>query len=256
MIYPQATAPQAPVNPTFGLGLGLGGAGSGFSPVSIAGLLLWAKADAGTWQLSTLSTPAVADGDPVGGWVDQAGLGHNLLQATGANRPTLKLAIQNSLPIIRFNGSNNYLRTATYTDNQPLTRFVVCHLLSVGAPATNDVMVDGFSANTTLFFSDTTPQTGIYAGAQIVDGANDPTSWGVATLQYNTTTSIYRWNRVQKASGSVSSTNSAGMTVGANGAGSRATQIDVGEVIEYTGALSAYQMLVVETYLKNRWGTP
>lgn len=38
-----------------------------FSPLSIPGLKLWLKADGTLWQDSARTTPAIADGDPVGG---------------------------------------------------------------------------------------------------------------------------------------------------------------------------------------------
>lgn len=61
----------------------------------------WIKSDGTKFQDFAGTTPAVADGDPVG-LVNDAGLGgHNAGQATVGNRTTLKLAIQNGQPVFR-----------------------------------------------------------------------------------------------------------------------------------------------------------
>jgi hypothetical protein len=81
-----------------------GAGGLGFVPTQIAGLTFWLRADMGTWQDQGGSvTPAAADGDPVGRWVDQSG---NAADVTGYNsttqRGTLKLSQVNGKPVIRF----------------------------------------------------------------------------------------------------------------------------------------------------------
>jgi hypothetical protein len=65
--------------------------GQRFDPSKLPGLQLWLRADRGLYQDSALTTPAVADGDPVGGWKDQSGQGRHATQATAAARPTLVL---------------------------------------------------------------------------------------------------------------------------------------------------------------------
>lgn len=80
-----------------------------FSPLDIAGLQLWLRADAGAYQDAAMTTPAVLDADPVGGWADQSGNGNHVTQATAGSRPILKLAIQNGLPVVRFDGADDYM---------------------------------------------------------------------------------------------------------------------------------------------------
>lgn len=83
-----------------------------WTPADIPGLQIWLKADAGTYQNSALTTPAVADGAPVGGWVDQSGRGNTVVQASAPDKPELKVAALNGLPVVRFNGSSDVLATA------------------------------------------------------------------------------------------------------------------------------------------------
>lgn len=70
------------------------------SPPS-SNLIFWLKADAGRWTDTGGTTAANSDGDLVARWDDQSGNGNHVTQATGGNRPVLKLAIMNSLPVLR-----------------------------------------------------------------------------------------------------------------------------------------------------------
>src|SRR6185503_18751932 len=69
-----------------------------FSPSDISGLKIWLKADAGAGS---------SDGDPVGTWTDQSGTSHDFTQATSGKKPLYKTNIQNSLPVVRFDGSDD-----------------------------------------------------------------------------------------------------------------------------------------------------
>lgn len=74
---------------------------------------VWIKADGTLFQDFARSTPAIADADPIGSVTDAGGAGNNAGQATVGNRPTLKLAIQNGLPVIRGSGSGQQLFIGT-----------------------------------------------------------------------------------------------------------------------------------------------
>lgn len=88
-----------------------------WSPASISGLTSWQRADKDVYQDSGLTTPATADGDPVGGWVDQTGNGNHLVQSTGASRPVLKLTVVNGRNAVRFDGVDDYfLRNVQSSD--------------------------------------------------------------------------------------------------------------------------------------------
>lgn len=72
--------------------------GGAFTPTDIAGLQLWLKAD----------SLSLSDNDPISTWTDSSGNGNN---ATGTltARPLYKTNIINSLPVVRFDGSNDNL---------------------------------------------------------------------------------------------------------------------------------------------------
>lgn len=69
------------------------------SPDDLAGLILWLKADA----------LGLSDNDPVASWTDSSGEGNNAVQASGSAQPLFKTNVLNSLPVIRFDGSDDSL---------------------------------------------------------------------------------------------------------------------------------------------------
>src|SRR5262245_63972414 len=91
------------------LGAGSGASSGGLTPDQVSGLRLWLKSDTQTYQDSGFSTPATADGDPVGGWKDQSGGARDVTQATSASRGTLKLSQVNGKPVVRFDGTDDFL---------------------------------------------------------------------------------------------------------------------------------------------------
>lgn len=69
---------------------------------------LWLKADRGVFSDAACTTPA-SSGNDVACWQDQSGNGWSYTQATSGNRPNFLTAIQNNQPVIRFNGTSDYL---------------------------------------------------------------------------------------------------------------------------------------------------
>lgn len=78
-----------------------------FNPSDIANLDLWLRADAGTFQDVAMTIPAVINGDPIGGWQDQASSGNHATQAGAAQQPNLQLAVVNGMPVVRFIQANS-----------------------------------------------------------------------------------------------------------------------------------------------------
>lgn len=101
-----------------GIGLGLSSyrvpiGNSQFNPTQIAGLQLWLDgSDLTTLYQSSGGSLAAADGDPVGYWLDKSGNGRHVTQSSGVNKPTVRLNVKNSLPIVRF-ASSHFLSLAS-----------------------------------------------------------------------------------------------------------------------------------------------
>jgi hypothetical protein len=101
-----------------------------FNPSRIDGLQLWLDASNGLFDATSGGNPVATDGSSVARWEDRSGNSRNASQATSANRPILKTAVQNGRNGIRFDGSNDSMATASFAHSVPLTLFLVCKRLS------------------------------------------------------------------------------------------------------------------------------
>jgi hypothetical protein len=72
------------------------------------------------------------DGDSISQWDDSSGNGKHATQATGGNQPVYKTGIANGLPVVRFDGTSDYL-TASALINDDASRTLVV----VAKPRTN-----------------------------------------------------------------------------------------------------------------------
>ena len=107
-----------------------GGAVAAFKPTDISGLQLWLDATTGLFDATSGGSAVTTDGSAVARWEDQSGNGRNATQGTSNNRPILKTSVQNSKNGIRFDGSNDFMTTASFAHSVPLTIFLVCKRLS------------------------------------------------------------------------------------------------------------------------------
>ena len=247
-------------------------------PTSISNLASWFKADAGTYKDSALTTAATADGDPVGGWVDQSGNAYNALQSTSANRPTLKLNQQNSLPTILFTSASSTFLTLGTALGRPRNYTIFC-VMAVDSPTTRQIphgSISSAGASDTAWGDYVVSQTGTTsasANPNFGDGTNNtsvytPAVWVASTYNYMTyihrdnDTTINVWkNGTQQSVTALSSAAyqnyghvynfSLGREGDYNGL---YLQGHIGEFIVYNGALVPSDRASVESYLSTRWG--
>lgn len=144
------------------------------------------------WQDSARTTPATADGDPVGAWDDASVSAAHALQATAGKRPLLKTAGNglNSIPVLRFDGTDDALRS-TLSAQAAQTVFIVARKNSaVGATADTALAIGTGNGQVTTL---STSGTGYLfyanqAGAiQVCDGT--PTNWNIIALALPSTSS-------------------------------------------------------------------
>ena len=101
-----------------------------WTPNNISGLVLELVADSETYQASTLTTPAVADGDLVGGWGDTSTLLNHAKQTTNELRPVLKTGISNGKSMVRVDGTGLKL---DIVDADSLDLQAPCFIVMVGS---------------------------------------------------------------------------------------------------------------------------
>ncbi len=97
---------------------------SGFIVIPLLVFLLLTAATPVIWYDASRMTSA--DALPVVEWTDFSGSGNTAAGSTGTARPTFKTSIQNSLTIVRFDGSNDFLSFANFAmPAQPNTVIIV-----------------------------------------------------------------------------------------------------------------------------------
>ena len=94
---------------------------------------------AGWWDATKIT--GLEDGDPVGTWSDLSGNGKDLSQASAGNKPTYKTDIQNGLPAVLGDGSDDYINKDWTSVDQPNTHFVAGQFLTLK----NSLMADSYS---------------------------------------------------------------------------------------------------------------
>lgn len=216
-------------------------AAAGFSPADLSGLAVWFKADAIT---------GLSDNDPVSTWNDSSGNSRNATQ-TGTLRPTYQTAEQNGLPIVRSDGSDDYLNTATFTTvAQPFTLFMVFKVTA------NTYILDSDSNNVNVIsYVPSSNFLRFNAGLNVQYADALPIGYSAFTMLGNGASSLIRKDGVQKDAASGGTNGIGQLFIGASFLGTAASQTDFAEIILYSGDKTA-DFATVESYLKTKWGTP
>ena len=226
--------------------------GGAFSPLDIAGLQLWLDGSdiATLFQDSAKTTPVTADGDVVGAMADKSGNGRDLLQATTANKPLYKTAIQNGLSVVRFDGTDDKLGPTVFTLNQPFTIVMVINQITW---TDLDYISDGGTDTTTAIHLRTiTPTIAMYAGSISCDNTGLTVgSFGILRALFNGASSVSEVNNNTEQTGNVGAANAGGFTIGrVTTSPSRHPNIEIGEVVIYNSSIK-YQGL--KNYLNSKW---
>lgn len=221
-------------------------AGGAFAPTDIAGCTLWTSADEITGK---------SDGDIVLTWNDQSGNTNDMTTAT--NGPTYKTSIINSLPILRFDGSNDLLETVAASIGPNYTLFLVAQYVTGAATG----IIDSDQSPDRLFqyrwsganiqFIGFNSVGGTGSDTQAVTRANAVVYTGVR----DTGTVEAFIDGVSGGSTAVSGTNATKtnrVRVGQWQGGVSA--YDLGEVVMYDSALGSTDRAAVEDYLATKWG--
>lgn len=222
---------------------------SNFSPLSIAGLQLWLKADVAVY--SDAGSTLAVNSDPVAQWNDVSGSNHHVSQATASKRPTLLTGIKAGLPVVRFDGVDDFLISSGFTLNQPHTRLGV--IINRSATAGANVMVDGITDDLGYWYWTAADTLTMHAGAAVTT-TGVGTDWNVIRGVFNGVSSKLSINAGAAGTGDVGAGNAGGITLGSGGAGAAYwTDCDIGEILEYDTALSDANVANLLNYLNNRW---
>ena len=242
-----------------------------FSPSDISGLKLWVKAD----EISGLS-----DGDPVSTWNDNSGVSNTLTSSSTA-RPIYKTSILNSLPVVRFDGSNDVMSKSSPSGVTNISGMTIFLVVKQASLSTNQVYAtvwdyatqgcwafqtgDVNSDEMTLYIAENITSAGSNHASST--DANLTAGFYLIALVYDG--SLTNANRVKIYK------NGSATTTGPDGGSTIATTLtsatadlrlgqfggsltrnfngDMAEVIIYNSALGSTDRGNVESYLRTKW---
>lgn len=170
-------------------------------PTSIGGCVLWLPPDLSYMQTADVGDPGnpTVDGESVGRWLDASGIGNDGTQGSATARPSYYSAIQNSLPMVSYDGGDhlsvNGVASSIAGSDTAFTIAIVHKfndttgidsLFSAGRSATNTPMLR-IAPNATFYQCYKQDDTG--AGVGITGtGATRDTAAHLWLLRFNGTT--------------------------------------------------------------------
>lgn len=234
------------------------GRAKAFTPASLPGLVLWLDPTYGLYQETTgasATTPAVADGDPVGTWL--ARTGQYLTAASDTERPTLKPV--SGFPLVRTDGVDDMLASAApvttkitfsmfavHKFNAKDSSGILCHNGSTdgwgfvlhGAVTTADVLFENVG-NNDFACADA---TATYRLWQALYGGSTLRAYSEGALQLTSTPTQPSPPTTRFSVG-----NGGNLT-------SKTAHCDVREIVIYDRVITEAERLQVQSYLQARWG--
>ena len=173
----------------------------------------------------------------------------NDVTASGTTKPLWIDNVQNGLPVIRFDGSDDRMTGTTPSYSLPNTLFMVCTTPN----ADSEAMFDGDTSRN-LFNRQGTNTYRIWAGAGVTGGTAN-TAMQVFTVVFNNGSPALNINgSAQSLSGTNIGTSALDdIIIGSFDGGTGIADMDVCEVLFYNKALSSSEITDIESYLNSKW---
>jgi hypothetical protein len=228
----------------------------------IPGLRLWLKPDSGLTLSGT---------DSVSAWEDRSGNGLDVAQATGTNQPARVSANLNGLPVVRFDGIDDYLRRSAVPgydlfDNSTDTVYIVQKQAGTDPRTTtfswtpdgiNRFMVHATWDNVIYFQATSYTTGGNMLAAPQPYGWDD--RWHVLKLvkdgssgQINVDGIDLTLTETTSSAGNNSPT--ADLYVGSDWSSTNWFTGDIAEILVFSRALTTEEQQDVDTYLRGKYG--
>ena len=186
--------------------------------------------DANHWwyDATDLATITKDGSNLVSVWAAKGGAatGKNLLQADGAKQP-----LWVAPGIIRFDGIDDFLKSAAFTWNQP--EFIYMLVKQITWTYT-DRIFDGYGNQTAAVYQgNSTPKIIAYAGGLSSENSNlFVDTWGIIRVLFNGANSKLQVNDTASITGNFGTNNAGGFTLGSRGGGdARFSNIEVKDIV-------------------------
>ena len=217
--------------------------------------------------LDATSITGLADGAAISTWTDSSGKGND---ATGTltSRPLYKTNIVNSKPVVRFDGTNDYLTVANEPtfDLPTFTIFVVGTASNDGGTFTSKTTFAGGVGDANRrklqLRRSSSSQFVLYSGSDTANKSMGAVSWSGFNIMSVVARSATDYSLALNGAVSTYSSpsldltamNNSSLVIGAATSGAEFLNGDIAEILIYNRALSATERMAVESYLAAKWG--
>jgi hypothetical protein len=220
--------------------------GTGLPPDGITGLVGWWEADAIT---------GLSDNDPVTTWLDQSSALADVSQSSATFKPIYKTAIVNGLPVVRFDGIDDWLYGAPFASPLAQPTTVVAVARTSHAAAANEQVFSGLTGTNRHVLYITGSAWNIYAqtggsGTTIAGNAAVDNQWYVVIGVFNGGTSLIEVSGAAPITGSVGTNPLDGPLIGNDPGHGTPWEGDIAGVALYNHALDATE----RTNSRGWWG--
>jgi hypothetical protein len=241
--------------------VGSGPRGTVFDPTVVAGLYQWIDfSTANSTYTDAGTTKVVNDGDAIYQSNDKTATAAHFIQATSGNRPLWKKAIQNSLAVARFDGTDDWL-AATVVGDWTITVFIVMKKRSAQGSS------DSFGlrlAQNSLLTGNQNPNSNNwnwkYNNSGTSSSSGIPTqSFQIAVIRVNSTSSADFYGsggtatNIDPYDAANGLGDSTATQLGADASGGNASDVDIGEFLRYDSALTAANINTIGSGLGTKW---
>ena len=187
------------------------------------------------------------DGDSVTTWTDETGNGNDLTEGTA---PTFQTGVINGNPVVRFDGSNQFLNVLYNSSiSTPIEVYAVFQLRTAGE--TNAYLYDGSTQNEKVFRQTGEGNWEVRISGDAAVGSPTDTNAHIMGGLYGDSEHVFRLDGAQDASVTTTGGTADGFTTGADGSDGNFAPVDFGEILVYDGSPTTAD---VESYLSDKWG--
>jgi hypothetical protein len=229
----------------------------GLQPVT--GMSVW-------YDASDATTFTYSSSNIISQWSDKSGNSRNATQATTSQQPTRQTNVINGLPVVRFDGSNDYLEFTNILSGD--TTFTVFWVLRPVAVTTGYKPSFAFLSNApdvdygALHYINPSAQGASYpfggnSGWGNYDNSGSYTANSVYLMEFiadGSTWKVFKAGTQEGTNNTGGSPSYAKTWIAAQNNPPRFSQFDFGEILVYNTALSAGDVTTNRNYLNAKWG--
>lgn len=193
-----------------------------------------------------------AGGDSVSTWPDETGNGYDL---TAGTAPTYQTGVISGKPVVRFNGTDQFLDVGFTALSQPNHIFAVFKFHSTPSTSENELIVDSGATHYHGLYNNGFDDNdwAIFAGSQVGTSTTADTSPHIAGGLFDGASSEVRVDGSVVNTGDAGTNSLDGLVVGTDHSQSDFASVDVGEVLVYPQDKSDIADDVMQ-YLNDKWG--